>query len=143
MARDRAWTIKGVSDRTRNAALEVAHAADLTVGEWIDQVLARAVAEARHPRPPAATREDVTALLDARLGPLEEALRRIAERFTALEEKLEQRTGPNSARTGPRGSTRGGRGCGSPRRERADCRKRMVARSEVAESDVHGRASAR
>ncbi|HEX2256216.1 MAG TPA: hypothetical protein VHG92_05850, partial [Afifellaceae bacterium] len=96
-------TIKGVSDRTRDAALEVAHAADLTVGEWIDQVLAEAVAKARHPRPATATREDVTALLDARLGPLEEALDRIAERLAALEEKLEQRTGPSSARTGPPG----------------------------------------
>ena len=84
---ERTWTIKGVSDRTREAVLEVAHAAGLTVGAWLDQVLARAAEEARHPKPPAATREEVAGLLDERLRPLEEALGRIAERLASLEEK--------------------------------------------------------
>jgi hypothetical protein len=89
---ERTWTIKGVSDRTREAVLEAAHAAGLTVGEWADQALARAAEEAHHPKPPAATREEVAGLLDERLRPLEEALGRIAERLTSLEEKA----GPRS-----------------------------------------------
>ncbi len=63
MADGRTWAIRGVSDRTRDAALEAAYAEGLNVGEWIDQVLARAAEEARHPRPPAATPEDVADLL--------------------------------------------------------------------------------
>ncbi len=59
MASDRSWTIKGVGDRTRAAAAEAAHGAGLTIGEWIDQALAKAVEEARSPRPPAATRAEV------------------------------------------------------------------------------------
>jgi hypothetical protein len=74
----RAWTIRGVSDRTREAVLDAALAADLTVGEWIDRALGRAAEEARHPKPPAATRDDVAELLDARLKPLEAALAQLA-----------------------------------------------------------------
>jgi hypothetical protein len=50
-ATGRTWAIKGVSDRTRAAVLEAAHGAGLTVGEWVEQVLARATEEARHPKP--------------------------------------------------------------------------------------------
>ena len=88
---ERTWTIKGVSDRTREAALEAAHEAGLTVGAWLDQMLARAAEEARHPKPPAATREEVSALLDERLRPVGETLGRIAERLASLEEKAGQR----------------------------------------------------
>ena len=49
----RTWAIKGVSDRTRQAVLEAASAAGLTVGEWVEQALARAAEGARNPRPPA------------------------------------------------------------------------------------------
>jgi hypothetical protein len=91
-ATERTWTIKGVSDRTREAVLEAAHAAGLTVGEWVDQALTRAAEEARHPKPLAATREEVSGLLDARLRPVEEALGRIAERLASLEEKAGQRS---------------------------------------------------
>ncbi len=86
MATDRVWAIRGVSDRTRAAVLEAAHGAGLTIGEWLDPVLARAVEEARHPRPPGATREDVAELLQ----PLEEALGRFTERLASLEEKAGQ-----------------------------------------------------
>jgi hypothetical protein len=88
---ERTWTIKGVSDRTREAVLEAAHAAGLTVGEWADQALARAAEDARHPKPSAATREEVAGLLDERLRPVEEALGRIAEQLAALE-----KAGPRS-----------------------------------------------
>ena len=87
---ERTWAIKGVSDRTRDAALEAAHAAGLTVGAWLDQVLARVAEEARHPKPPAATREEVSGLLDERLRPVEETLGQIAGRLTSLEEKAGQ-----------------------------------------------------
>ena len=49
----RTWAIKGVSDRTRQAVLEAASAAGLTVGEWVEQALASAAEGARNPRPPA------------------------------------------------------------------------------------------
>ena len=49
----RTWAIKGVSDRTRQAVLEAASAAGLTVGEWVEQARARAAEGARNPRPPA------------------------------------------------------------------------------------------
>ena len=86
MATERTWTIKGVSDRTRDAALETAHEAGLTIGVWVDQVLAKAVEEARYPKPAAATRADVAELLQ----PLEEALGRFTERLASLEEKAGQ-----------------------------------------------------
>ena len=100
MASGRVWAIKGVSDRTRDAVVEIAHDAGLTIGEWVDQALARAAEEARHPRPPAASREDVAELLDARLKPGEEALGRLAAQLAALEEKVSRRTeaGPARAR---------------------------------------------
>ena len=90
-ATERTWAIKGISDRSRAAVLEAAHEAGLTVGAWLEQVLARAAEEARHPKPPAATREEVAGLLDERLRPVEEALGQIAERLAALEEKAGQR----------------------------------------------------
>ncbi len=103
MADGRVWAIKGVGDRTREAALEAAHAAGLNVGAWIDRVLARAAAEARCPKPPPATREDVAELLDARLEPVAATLGRLAERLAALEAKVDQQatraTAARSTRT--------------------------------------------
>jgi hypothetical protein len=100
MANARVWAIKGVSDRTRDAVVEMAQDAGLTIGEWVDQALARAAEEARNPRPPAATREDVAELIDARLKPGEEALGRLEAQLAALEEKVSRRTeaGPAPAR---------------------------------------------
>ena len=82
MADGRVWAIRGVSDRTRDAVLEAAHAEGLNIGEWIEQVLARAAKEARHPRPPAATPEDVAGVVHDLLS---EQLAPIAERLAALE----------------------------------------------------------
>ncbi len=93
-ATERTWTIKGVSDRTRAAALEAAHEAQLTVGEWVEQVLARAAQEARHPRPPAPTREEVASLLDERLRPIAEALAQMAERLAPVEAKTRREIRP-------------------------------------------------
>ena len=78
MASAPTWTIKGVSDRTREVVLGAALAAGLRVGDWVDQALARAAEEARHPKPPAATREDVAELIDARLKSLEAAVAQLA-----------------------------------------------------------------
>jgi hypothetical protein len=91
-AAERTWAIKGVSDRTRAAALEAAHEAGLTVGAWLEQVLAGAAEEARNPKPAAATREEVAGLLDECLRPIEEMLTRIVERLASLEEKAGQRS---------------------------------------------------
>jgi hypothetical protein len=72
-----------VSDRTRDAVLDAALAASLTVGEWIDRALAQAAEEARHPRPPAATREDVAEVVREQLAP-------VIARLEDLEEKADQ-----------------------------------------------------
>ena len=94
----RAWTIKGVSDRTRPAAVEAAHAAGLTIGEWLDQVLARAAAEARSPKPPAATRAEVAEVVREALS---EQLAPLAERLAAFEEKVSRPTRPEPPAASP------------------------------------------
>jgi DNA-binding transcriptional ArsR family regulator len=58
-------------------------AAGRTVGEWIDRALAKAAEEALHPKPPAATREDVAEVVREQLAP-------VIARLEALEEKADQ-----------------------------------------------------
>ena len=70
MPSDRTWTIKGVSDRTREAVYEATRSEGRTVGEWIDRALAKAAEETLHPKPPAATRADVTEVVREQLAPL-------------------------------------------------------------------------
>ena len=70
MVTARMWTIKGVNDRTRDAVYEAAQAEGLTIGEWIDRALAKAAEEALHPKPPAATREDVAEVVREQLAPI-------------------------------------------------------------------------
>ena len=98
MAGDRTWAIKGVRDETRDAARETAHEAGVAVGDWVDRALAWAVEEARNPRPPAATREDVTEAVREALGeqlaPLAERIDRLAERPGSLEEMAGRQTRP-------------------------------------------------
>ena len=109
MAGDRTWAIKGVRDETRDAVREAAHEAGLAIGEWVDRALARAVEEARHPRPPAATREEVTEamreLLGRQLLPLLETLNGLAERLASLEGAVGRRTRPEPE---PAGEVAGG-----------------------------------
>ena len=66
----RTWTIKGVSDRTRDAVYEATRAEGLAVGEWVDRALAKAAEEALHPKPAAATREDVAEVVREQLAPI-------------------------------------------------------------------------
>ena len=87
MAIARTWTIKGVSDRTRDAVYEATRAEGLTVGEWVDRALAQAAAEALHPKPAAATRADVAEVVREQLAP-------ILVRLEALEGKVEQTAEP-------------------------------------------------
>jgi hypothetical protein len=79
----RTWTIKGVSDRTRDAVYEATQAEGLTIGEWIDKALAKAAEEVLHPKPPAATREDVAEVVREQLAP-------VIARLEALEGKADQ-----------------------------------------------------
>ncbi|HET6520603.1 MAG TPA: helix-turn-helix domain-containing protein [Geminicoccaceae bacterium] len=97
MATARTWTIKGVSGRTRDAVLDAALAAGLSVGEWVERALARAAEEARNPRPPAASRGDVAELIDARLKPIEEAIGRLAGHPAPREGEAGRGTRPESA----------------------------------------------
>ena len=82
MTTGRTWTIKGVSDRTRDAAHEAAQAEGLTVGDWVNKALARAAEETLHPRPPTVSRADVAevvrGLLREELAPLAEKVERLA-----------------------------------------------------------------
>jgi hypothetical protein len=106
MVSGRTWAIKGVSDRTRDAVLEAAHAEGLMVGEWVDRALAKAAEEARHPQPPAASREDVAEvvreLLDERLAALTDRVERTtraaagegASPVAAVRARLRQRRAP-------------------------------------------------
>jgi hypothetical protein len=98
VAGDRTWAIKGVRDETRDAARETAHGAGVAVGDWVDRALAWAVEEARNPRPPPATREDVTEAVREALGeqlaPLAERIDRLAERLGSLEEMAGRQTRP-------------------------------------------------
>ncbi len=80
MATARTWTIKGVSDRTRDAVYEATRAEGLTVGEWIDRAPTKAAEEALHPQPPAATRADVAEVVREQLAP-------VVARLAALEGK--------------------------------------------------------
>ncbi|HEX2135661.1 MAG TPA: hypothetical protein VHG30_07090 [Microvirga sp.] len=91
---ERTWAIKGISDRTRAAALAAAHEAGLTVGAWLEQVLARAAREARGSKPVTASATHGSDLLDERLKPIQEELRRIAERLASLEGRIDQGTRP-------------------------------------------------
>ena len=94
----RVWAVKGVSDHTRDAAREAAQAAGLAIGDWIDRALAKAEEEARHPKPPAATRAEVAKVvreaLSEQLAPLAERIDRLTERLAALEEAVGRRTRP-------------------------------------------------
>jgi hypothetical protein len=90
VATARTWTIKGVSDRTRDAVYEASSAAGLTVGEWIDRALAKAAAEALHPSSPAATRDDMAEVVREQLAPM-------AERLAALEAKVGRVAGSGAA----------------------------------------------
>jgi hypothetical protein len=98
VAGDRTWALKGVRDETREAARETAHEAGLAIGDWVDRALAWAVEEARHPRPPAATRADVAEAVREALGeqlaPLAERIDRLAERLGSLEEMAGRQTRP-------------------------------------------------
>ena len=91
---ERTWAIKGISDRTRAAALEAAHEAGLTVGEWVERILARAAKEAWGAKQVTASGTDGAERLDERLRPIQDELRRIAERLASLEGRIDQGTRP-------------------------------------------------
>jgi hypothetical protein len=57
------WTLKGVSETTRDAVREAAAKADMLIGEWVDEALRGAAREALQPSPPPATKDDVQAVL--------------------------------------------------------------------------------
>ena len=117
-ATERTWAIKGVSDRTRAAVLEAAHGAGLTVGQWVEQVLARATEEARHPKPSPAGAA-VTERINQRLRPVEEELGRIAERLASLEGRIDRGGRPEPAgETAAPLSPRRRRGAGGERARR-------------------------
>ena len=85
----------------------------LTLGEWIDKALAKAAEEALHPKSPAATRDDVAAVVREQLAP-------ILARLEALEGKAGQaakaRAPIKRADVGPARAAVRGEAPGRPRR---------------------------
>ena len=110
MTTTRTWTIKGVSDRTRDVVYEATRAEGLAVGEFLDRALAKAAEEALHPKPPAATREDVAEVVREQLAP-------VITRLETLEGRTGARPPIERADVGPapRAKVRG-KAPGRPRR---------------------------
>ena len=147
-ATERTWAIKGVSDRTRAAALKAAHGAGLTVGQWVEQVLARAAEEARYPKPSPAGAA-VTELINQRLRPVEEELGRIAERLASLEGRIdrggrpepadETAAPPSPAVAEPEASERAEAGpAGAPRRRPGRQRRELPEPVRLRIEELHG-----
>lgn len=77
------WTIKGVSEATREAVREAVAQTDMLIGEWVDAALGQAAHDALHPSPPPATQTDLAALrkeLGQELAELKALLQAQAER---------------------------------------------------------------
>jgi hypothetical protein len=72
------WTLKGVSETTRDAVREAAARADMLIGEWVDEALRGAAREALQPSPPPATKADVQAVLRG-LAELQASVQALAE----------------------------------------------------------------
>ena len=72
------WTLKGVSETTRDAVREAAARADMLIGEWVDEALRGAAREALQPSPPPATKDDVKAVLEG-LAELRAGVQALAE----------------------------------------------------------------
>jgi hypothetical protein len=72
------WTLKGVSETTRDAVREAAASADMLIGEWVDKALRGAAREALQPSPPPATKDDVQAILEG-LAELHASVQALAE----------------------------------------------------------------
>lgn len=89
MASAETWTVKGVSQQTREAVREAAANQNLTIGAWMDRALWQVAQATLNPAPPPATREevaeDVERLLGAHLEPLVRRLDELERRAAAPE----------------------------------------------------------
>ena len=62
LASNTSWTIKGVTETTREAVREAVAQTDMLIGEWVDEALRHAAQSALRPPPPLATQADVDKL---------------------------------------------------------------------------------
>jgi hypothetical protein len=89
MASAETWTVKGVSQQTREVVREAAASQDLTIGAWMDRALWQAAQATLRPTPPGATREEVAEeverLLGAHLEPLARRLEQLEQKVRAPE----------------------------------------------------------
>jgi hypothetical protein len=77
----RGWTISGISDQTREAAMAAADAAGMPVGAWVEQALRQALEAKAEPGPPESVEIDeleamVRRVVAEELRPVKEALTR-------------------------------------------------------------------
>gem|GEM_PF-1655906 len=132
MAREAtAWSVKGIDQATRDIARRAAHAAGMTIGEWIDHAIKSDAANrgvpvprgsavdgaAPPPRPDGISRDTAEAifsritdgeqLFEARLRPIAYALKDVAERVVALEQEVGQLPAPEGRQ--PDAGSRGAR----------------------------------
>jgi hypothetical protein len=85
MASAETWTVKGVSQQTRDVVREAAASQNLTIGAWMDHALWQAAQATLRPTPPGATREEVAEEMERLLGAHLEPL---ARRLDQLEQKV-------------------------------------------------------
>lgn len=85
------WTIKGVHEKTKDAVRQAAADAEMLIGDWVDQALASAAREAREPSPPAATKEDVAAILE-QLAKFKAAILALADGKASAQDLAEVKT---------------------------------------------------
>ena len=82
------WNLRGVDDETREAVLEAARRSGLTVGEWLNQVLAEDGVEHGEPEdtpPPQADEPEPGE--DRQAANLAEAIERLTKRLAAMDDK--------------------------------------------------------
>jgi hypothetical protein len=77
------WTIKGVTESTREAVREAVAQTDMLIGEWVDEALRRAAQATLHPAPPPASQADLATLhqdLSRELAELKAMVQALGER---------------------------------------------------------------
>jgi hypothetical protein len=82
-ASNSSWTIKGVTETTREAVREAVAQSDMLIGEWVEEALRQAAHGALNPAPPPATQADVATLrqeVGRELAEIRTMLQALAER---------------------------------------------------------------
>ncbi len=98
MTRGTAWSVRGVDDKTREAAIEAARRSGLSVGEWLRQVLADDDSQTSAEATDSSPENDRIASLDKRLQDMEAASLRAFESLKRQLERKDADTSPSTSR---------------------------------------------